>query len=140
MCCIATLKCLVFELFFNAHSIIILGVFFMYQEGFSSKLKRARQLAGFTQLEVKDETGIPRSTLANYETGRTQPDIENLGILADFYGVSIDWLVGTKGNQAMLRNGYENVRISGGTVGAIGDGNMAYISNDNKTTRKVKRK
>ena len=47
--------------------------------------------------EVAEETGIPNSTLANYETGRTEPNIENLGILADFYGVSIDWLVGTKG-------------------------------------------
>lgn len=35
----------------------------------------------------------------NWEIGRTQPDIESLGILADFYGVSVDWLIGTKGDQ-----------------------------------------
>lgn len=69
----------------------------MYHEGFASKLKKARENTGFTQREVTRETGIPQSTLANYETGRTQPDIENLGILADFYGVSTDWLIGTKG-------------------------------------------
>lgn len=71
----------------------------MYKETFSQKLKKARENTGFTQEETALETGIPRSTLANYEAGRTEPDIENLGILADFYEVSIDWLVGTKGEK-----------------------------------------
>lgn len=69
----------------------------MYYEGFPSKLKKARQSTGFTQAEIEKEIKIPRSTLANWEIGRTQPDIESLGILADFYGVSVDWLIGTKG-------------------------------------------
>lgn len=71
----------------------------MYAESFPSKLKKARKDTGFTQIEIEKELNIPRSTLANWEIGRTQPDIESLGILADFYGVSIDWLIGTKGNQ-----------------------------------------
>lgn len=70
----------------------------MYSESFPSKLKKARSNTGFTQMEVSKETKIPQSTLANYETGRTEPDIENIGILADFYGVSTDWLIGTKGH------------------------------------------
>ena len=69
----------------------------MYYESFPSKLKKARQETGFTQREVSKEIKIPYSTLANWELGRTQPDIESLGILADFYGVSTDWLIGTKG-------------------------------------------
>ena len=52
---------------------------------------------GFTQKEVALELKIDRSQIASYETGRTQPDIETLGKLADFYGVSVDWLIGTKG-------------------------------------------
>ena len=75
------------------------GVIELYREGFISKLKKARENTGFTQREVSKETRIPQSTIANYETGRTEPDIENLGILADFYGVSVDWLLGTKGKQ-----------------------------------------
>ncbi len=76
----------------------------MYQEMFPSKLRKARQNTGFTQREVSKETKIPNSTIANYETGRTEPNIENLGILADFYGVSVDWLLGTKGNQNFGQN------------------------------------
>lgn len=69
----------------------------MYAEGFPSKIKKARKDTGFTQLEVEKETKISRSTIAKYETGKLEPDLEKLGILADFYQVSIDWLLGTKG-------------------------------------------
>ena len=71
----------------------------MYAESFPSKLKKARKDTGFTQIEIEKELNIPRSTLANWEIGRTQPDIESLGILADFYEVSVDWLIGTKGGK-----------------------------------------
>lgn len=71
----------------------------MYQESFAQKLKKAREETGFSQEETSAETKIPRSTLANYEAGRTQPNLENLGILADFYNISIDWLLGTKGGK-----------------------------------------
>lgn len=71
----------------------------MYAESFASRLKKARHNTGFTQDEVEKETGIPRSTLAGYEIGRTQPDLETLGILADFYQVSVDWLLSTKGGK-----------------------------------------
>lgn len=71
----------------------------MYVEGFASKLKNAREKTGFTQREVEKETGITQSVLARYETGKLEPSIEVLGILADFYGVSVDWLLGTQGGK-----------------------------------------
>ena len=71
----------------------------MYAETFAQKLKKARYDTGFSQEEVSMDTGIPRSTLANYEAGKREPDIETLGILADFYQVSTDWLIGTKGGK-----------------------------------------
>ena len=69
----------------------------MYREGFGSKLKKARENTGFTQLEVSKDTKISRVTLSQYENGQRQPDLENLGILADYYGVSVDWLLSTAG-------------------------------------------
>mgnify|MGYP001079239640 CR=1 FL=1 len=71
----------------------------MYRESFPSKLKKVRENAGLKQIEVAVETKIPRSTLANYEIGRTEPDIENLGILADFYEIDLNWLLSTKGGR-----------------------------------------
>jgi len=69
----------------------------MYREAFPEKLKKARHNTGFTQREVAKETGIFQQSIAQYETGAREPDIEKIGILADFYGVSVDWLFGTAG-------------------------------------------
>lgn len=74
----------------------------MYKESFPSRLKKARENTGFTQREVQKETGINQPTIARYETGVLEPDIEKLGILADFYGVSVDWLLGTRGGPEKL--------------------------------------
>lgn len=74
---------------------------FLYVETFKEKLTEARKNTGFTQKEVSVELNIPRSTLANYECGRTEPDLETLAKLADFYAVSADWLLGTKGNNRL---------------------------------------
>lgn len=71
----------------------------MYYETFPAKLRQARKKLGLTQKAVAEETGISKASITNYELKRTQPDIETLGILADFYEVSADWLIGTKGGK-----------------------------------------
>ncbi|WP_407386381.1 helix-turn-helix domain-containing protein [Ruminococcus sp.] len=50
-------------------------------------LKKRRQ-------EVADDLGISRSSLEYYEKGKRRPDIEVLAKLADYYGVSTDYLIG----------------------------------------------
>lgn len=69
----------------------------MYPTKFHEKLKQARMEAGYTQQQVATYLHIGRSTLANYEMGRIEPNLETLAKLADFYCVSVDWLLGTKG-------------------------------------------
>ena len=71
----------------------------MYCESLPHKLKKARNDTGFTQREVAKETGIPQPTIARFETGLRMPSVEQLAILADFYLVSVDWLLGTKGTK-----------------------------------------
>lgn len=71
----------------------------MYIESFPSKLKSARLSAGYTQQEVADNLKIAQSNIAKYENGKLEPNIETLGLLADFYEVSLDWLIGTKGTK-----------------------------------------
>ena len=71
----------------------------MYTESLPQKLKLSRERTGFTQREVAKETRIPQPTIARFETGERIPDAEKLGMLADFYGISVDWLLGTKGGK-----------------------------------------
>lgn len=69
----------------------------MYKEGFASKLKQARLDRELNQIDVAVALNIPRSTLANYETGRTEPDIETIGKLISFYKIDANWLLSTIG-------------------------------------------
>lgn len=57
-------------------------------------LKKLRTEKGLSQKELTDRLTINRSTYARYETSSTQPDFETLSKLADFYDVSVDYLLG----------------------------------------------
>ena len=58
------------------------------------RLTELRRQYGYTQGKAAEKIGIGRSTLNNYENGIREPNIETLSILADFYGVSVDYLLG----------------------------------------------
>lgn len=72
----------------------------MYTESLPKKLKAQREKFGFSQRDVAKETKIPQASIARFEKGDRIPDVEKLAILADFYGVSIDWLLGTSGGKS----------------------------------------
>lgn len=71
----------------------------MYVESLPAKLKKAREDTGFTQREVAQYVKIPQPTITRFETGKRIPDAEKLATLADFYQVSVDWLLGTRGKK-----------------------------------------
>lgn len=58
------------------------------------KLKELRLLNNKTQIDVAKNINITQFTYSNYETGKTEPTIEILIRLADFYNVTLDYLVG----------------------------------------------
>ena len=66
----------------------------MYREVFSSRLKAARKEMDVPQRKVAEETNIPPSTIAKYETGKLEPDLEKLGQLAAFFNKSPGWFIG----------------------------------------------
>lgn len=59
-----------------------------------NRIRDLREDRDLRQVDVARATGIDQKTLSNYETGKTRPDSEALVRLADFFGVSIDYLVG----------------------------------------------
>ena len=66
----------------------------MYKEVFQMRIKAAREELGLSQVKVATETGIHQSYLSKYENGQLEPNLEQLGVLANYYEVSIDWLLG----------------------------------------------
>lgn len=59
-----------------------------------NRIRAMREDLDLRQIDVSYATGIDQKTLSNYETGKTKPDSEALIRLADYFGVSIDYLVG----------------------------------------------
>jgi len=58
------------------------------------KIAELREKRGLTQGELSAMLGITRASLSHYETNRRQPDYETLSALADFFRVSVDYLMG----------------------------------------------
>ena len=60
---------------------------------FNEFLRRVRDVVGLTQQNVADALDLDRSTYSYYETGKTEPNIRGLKILAKLYNLTIDDLV-----------------------------------------------
>lgn len=56
-----------------------------------------RQKEGLLQRDVADQLHIDRSTYSYYERGKTNPPLDILIKLADYFGVSLDYLAGRDG-------------------------------------------
>lgn len=60
----------------------------------SSQFKKVRTENGFTQKQVAEGIHVPEQSYQRYEYGKVIPSALTLIALADFYGVSLDYLVG----------------------------------------------
>lgn len=58
------------------------------------RLAELREKRGLTQSMLSHRTGITRAAISHYEKGRREPDFSTLIILADYFNVSIDYLLG----------------------------------------------
>lgn len=56
------------------------------------RLKELRLKELKTQKQLAEELGITQFNYCNYETGKTEPNIDLLRKLADYYNVSLDYL------------------------------------------------
>ena len=58
-----------------------------------NNLKLLRKRAGYTQIAVQMRTGIEQALLSKFENGERVPPTETLLRLAEFYNVSIDYIL-----------------------------------------------
>ncbi len=63
-------------------------------EDFSVRIKKLRLERKMSQQEVGDVIGVKHYSIYSYEKGRTYPDVLHLMALADFFGVTTDYLLG----------------------------------------------
>ena len=58
-----------------------------------NRLKALRKSKGYTQVALQMQTGIEQALLSKYESGDRIPPTETLLRLAEFYDVSIDYIL-----------------------------------------------
>lgn len=63
---------------------------------YGKNIKNARKKAGLTQKELAEASGVAKVTIQQYETGKRQPRLEQLSMLAEAMQVHMDELLGTK--------------------------------------------
>lgn len=61
---------------------------------FADMLSYLRKQNGLSQSDLAGKTGLTRSAIGMYETGKREPDFETLEMFADFFNVNIDTLLG----------------------------------------------
>ncbi len=59
-----------------------------------NRIRDLREDRDLKQSELAEAVGIGQRSLSNYETGKTNPDSEVILLLADYFGVSCDYLLG----------------------------------------------
>lgn len=61
---------------------------------FGERIRSLRKEKGITQSELGEQLGIVKSTVSVYETEVYEPNIETLIKMADYFGVTTDYLLG----------------------------------------------
>lgn len=63
---------------------------------YGESLRAHREEAGISQLELSKKIGTSHQNINRWERGEVLPNIDFCVRLADFYGISLDELVGRK--------------------------------------------
>ena len=61
---------------------------------FKDNLKQLRNKRGLSQAELAEKLGFSTGLIGMYESGKRKPSYEALEIIADFFNISIDYLMG----------------------------------------------
>ncbi|BFH18236.1 hypothetical protein J6TS7_20780 [Paenibacillus dendritiformis] len=71
---------------------------------FSSRLKELRTRNNISLDSLKVAIGISKAAISQFENRVSYPSVETLVTIADFFGVSTDYLLGRTDNPELLRH------------------------------------
>lgn len=69
--------------------------------GFFMRLKLLRKQKHMSQLSLAMKLNTIQMSISRYETGKREPDLKTLILIADFFDVSIDYLLERTDNPKM---------------------------------------
>lgn len=71
---------------------------------FGERLRSLRKDIDYSLRRMADELGISFSALGKYERNERQPDFDTLKKIAEYFDVSIDWLLGRSSHPELTTN------------------------------------
>lgn len=66
----------------------------MSVEQFPQRLRRLREREGKSRVVLSQLCGLPDSSIRRYERGEIKPGMDALVAIADYFNVSVDYLLG----------------------------------------------
>ena len=64
-----------------------------------NRIRELRKKSRLSQQALADQIGVFRNTISNWETGYSQISLENSKKVAEYFGVTIDYLLGSESDQ-----------------------------------------
>lgn len=61
---------------------------------FQIRLKELREKKGLSQYQLAPMLGVAQSTVGSWEAGKREPNFETIQRIANFFNVSVDYLLG----------------------------------------------
>ena len=62
----------------------------------AERIRELMKLENLTQVALAGKIGVKQNTISAWVLGKKEPSIHSLWLLADYFGVEIDYLVGRK--------------------------------------------
>ncbi len=67
------------------------------------RLKELREKRGMSQVRLAIELDLNQNTISRYESGAREADYRTLIAIADYFDVSLDYLLGRTNNPTILK-------------------------------------
>ena len=76
-------------------------------------LRNLRRRHNFTQLQISSRLNISRQAYSNYETGKSNPDLDTLLKIAEVLETDVDGLIFVNTELSLMSGNFVRVRVTG---------------------------
>jgi len=99
----------------------------------TSRLVKLRKERKLTQAELAKALNVTQSAIGNWELGKREPDYTTLAQIADFYHVTIDYLLGRSDDSEALSGFYPVKKKKFPVLGKVACGEPIFAEEDRET-------
>ena len=65
---------------------------------FAERLRELMKEHGLNQVKLAERVGVKQNTISAWLLKKKEPSVTSLWLLADYFGVDVDYLIGRKGD------------------------------------------